>query len=313
MMVPWIKVATDIAHDPKVTRIAKACGVNDAEALGLVVGVLTALPVLAPEGDLSEVSDAKIEGAAAWERKRGQFAAAFRSVWCVDHIVANWDRWNGATLRQFAADRRRKKEWREQQKEAESDGPSTGPSTGRNADAAADRLPLRGKREEGRTTTPTTQAAVDIPSAPAEVLAWVHPLGHAPLAELFAAVPHAATWVGLLRGYASGLAMDGNRPCDPARLAAAVQDFVAAGKHLESGGPSPQLFRGFIKRAKAPEQRHTAQLTEAEYKAEQLRGIREQNERRRRMRQDERPEPVWAGQIDAMFPDGRTQPIGAAA
>jgi hypothetical protein len=176
--------------------------------------------------------------------------------------------------------------------------------------------PYWGKDDSGSGSgsgSSKTQAVVDIPSAPAEVLPWVHPVGHDAAAELFATVPHVATWVGIFRGFASGTSMDNHRPCDPARLAAAVQDFVGAGKHREPGGPSPQLFRGFIKRAKAPVQKHTAQLTEAEYKAEQLRGIREQNERRRRIRQPERPEPAWAPQIDAMFPDGRTHPLAGVA
>jgi hypothetical protein len=134
----------------------------------------------------------------------------------------------------------------------------------------------------------------------------VHPSGHEALAVLFAAVPHADTWVGLLRGFASGTAMDHNRPCDPRRLAAAVQDFVGAGKHLEPGGPSPQLLRGFVKRAKAPQQRHDGQQTELDYRVEQLQTIRRQNERRRRTGQPVKPEPTWAKEIDAMFPDGRT-------
>jgi len=307
-MVPWIKVATDIAHnDGKVNRIAKVCGVNDAEALGLVVGVLTALPLMAPTGDLSDVSDAKIEAAAAWERKRGQFAAAFRSVWCVDNLVANWDRWNGATLREFAAKRERSREYRDRQKTR------TVSDTVTETVSDTVRTQYPPKREEGRerTTTLNTQEEVDIPSAPADVKNWVHPSGHDALAALFATVADVRTWVGLFNGWRSGMDMDHNRPCEPERLAVAVRDFVAAGKHLEPTGPSPQLFRGYVKRAKSPQQRKLGQLSELDDRAEFLRTIRRQNERRRRTGQPEKPEPEWAPQIDAMFPDGSTWDIAA--
>ena len=306
MIIPWIKIATNIAMDPKVHRIAKACGVNDAEALGLVVAVLTAMPMLAEDGNLSEVSDAKLEAAALWERKRGVFASAFRQHWCEKQVVTNWERWNGSTLREFAADRRRKKEQREQQK-------SGGSSDGSSPESAADGLTLRRKKEETENYVPTTQTEADIPSAPAEVLPWVHSSGHEALAALFTKVPDRRIWIGYFRGWASGLDMDQQRPCEPERLAVAVRDFVARGKHLEPGGPAPDLLRGFVKRAKAPAIRAAGQLTELEYKAEQLRTLRDQNERRRRTKQPEKPEPHWAAEIDAAFPDGRTFSTGSAA
>jgi hypothetical protein len=294
--VNWIKIASDMKADDAMGIVADECGVPRYSAVGLCVNVLGVMATKAQDGHLATLRDSTLEEWAGWDGKRGRFAAAFRSAMCNEAgVVRSWEKYNGAAIRKAEADIERMR--------AKRRGTVEGPSRdGRNMSQVDG---------DGDVNNPLdNKKVVDIPSAPAEVLPWVHPLGHAPLAELFAAVPHAATWVGLLHGYASGLSMDGNRPCDPARLAAAVQDFVAAGKHREPGGPSPQLFRGFIKRAKAPVQKHAAQLTEAEYKAEQLRTLRDQNERRRRIRQPERPEPAWAPQIDAMFPDGRTHPSG---
>lgn len=319
-MVPWIKIATDISADPKVDRVAKACGVNDAEALGLVVAVLTALPRLAADGNLAEVSDAKLEAAALWERKRGVFAAAFRQVWCEADVVRNWDRWNGATLRTFERDRKRAKDWRDKQKgEAAQDAlvdPSSGPYGVpygvREPFANADRTQERGKREEV-TTSLIPEDGVIPSTAPDVVKAWVAPHGHAALDALFAVVSEPTVWVGSFRAWASGMGLKNNRPASPARLAAAVQEFVAMGKHRESGGPSLRYLRGFVEKAKDTPAGAPARMTDAEHKAEQLRDLRDANDRRQRMGLEPKPLPVWADQIDAMFPDGRTYPVSVAA
>lgn len=139
----------------------------------------------------------------------------------------------------------------------------------------------------------------------------VAPTGHMALGKLFANVGEPDVWAGIIRGMASGLNMDGNRPAGPERLAAAVEDFVAQGHHIN---PNPSLFRGFVKRAKAPERgRFALQQSEDEYNADLLRTIREQNDRARMRGDAEKPIPTWANRIDATFPDGRTWPSGAAA
>lgn len=299
----WIKIAANMKADDAMGIVADDCGISRYSAVGLCVNVLGVMATKAQDGDVSMVRDSTLEEWAGWDGKRGRFASAFRQAMCnEDGVVRSWEKYNGAAIRKAEADIERLRQKRREN------------VARRSGDGRASVGVMSQVDGDGDDNNPlNTQVVVDTPSAPAEVLPWVHPIGHAPLAELFAVVPHAATWVGILKGYASGMSMDSNRPCDPARLAAAVQDFVGAGKHMETGGPSPQLFRGFVKRAKAPQQRHAAQLTEPEYRAEQLRGIREQNARKRRMRQPERPEPEWAPQIDAMFPDGRTFPTGAAA
>lgn len=148
---------------------------------------------------------------------------------------------------------------------------------------------------------------------PPEVLAWVAPRGHDALQCLLAATPEPTAWVGILRGIASGLSTDQQRPCDAERLAVAIEDFVAKGKHREPGGPSPKLFRSFVRVARAPIRQYADQQTEAEHRAERLCTIRRQNDLQRRLGKPERPLPEWAAEIDAMFPDGRTFPAEGAA
>lgn len=309
----WIKIATGIANDDKVRDIATACRVRHAEAVGLVTCVLTSLPRLAPDGDITRVADVQLEGAAMWEGKRGAFAKAFRAAWCVDGVVANWEKWNGAAMREFARDRKRKKEWYDRQKNAqESAGFSAGESDG-NSDGVSTAKKVEGRSNYGNYEQREEDTPCPPPPVFTEAVAWVAPRGHDALARLLSAVSEPSVWVGILRGYASGLSMDQGKPCDPERLAVAIEDFVAKGKHREQNGPSPALFRAFVKAAKAPIRRYANQLTEAEERAEQLLIIRQNNERKRRMGRPLAPEPAWAAEVDAMFPDGRTSPSGVAA
>lgn len=140
----------------------------------------------------------------------------------------------------------------------------------------------------------------------------VHESGHTALRELLRHVPMPVAWAGTIHGMASGLQAPNNAPVCGERLAVALCDFVAAGKHLDA--PSLGLFRGFVKRARAPERgKFSLQQTEDEYNADLLRTIREQNDRARMRGDTEKPLPAWADRIDATFPDGRTWPSGAAA
>lgn len=165
----------------------------------------------------------------------------------------------------------------------------------------------------GSNNSQKTEDGVIPSTAPDVVKAWVAPQGHAALDALFAVVSEPAVWVASFKGWAAGLGLNHNRPASPARLAAAVQEFVAMGKHRESGGPSLRYLRGFVEKAKDTPAGAPARMTDAEHKAEQLRDLRDANDRRQRMGLEPKPLPVWSDQIDAMFPDGRTYPASVAA
>ena len=165
----------------------------------------------------------------------------------------------------------------------------------------------------GVTTSLIPEDGVIPSPTPDAVKAWVAPHGHAALDALFAVVSEPAVWVGSFRSWASGMGLNHNRPASPARLAAAVQEFVAMGKHRESGGPSLRYLRGFVENAKDTPAATPARQSDAEHKAEQLRDLRDANDRRQRLGYEPKPLPPWAEQIDAMFPDGRTYPVGVAA
>jgi hypothetical protein len=129
------------------------------------------------------------------------------------------------------------------------------------------------------------------------------------LSELLETVPSPETWANILLGYHKGLSSPQNRPTPPERLGTALQDFVAAGKHLSA---SAGLFRGFVAKAKAPPSAQAGYTDLHAMRADDLRLLREANERRRQLGESALVEPADAAVLDAMFPDGRTRPRVAA-
>jgi len=106
----WIRIATGIADDPKVFRLAKQCAVDVATATGLLVRVLVKLPLHAADGNIAAVPPEAIEQWAAWTGEPGVLDAALRAIFCDDdETVAAWDKHNGAALREMRRDRDRKK------------------------------------------------------------------------------------------------------------------------------------------------------------------------------------------------------------
>lgn len=298
----WIRIATGITRDRRTAAIADACGVRFTEALGCMVAVLTNLPFEAKDGNIADIPDVHLERWAMWEGKRGVFAKAFRDQMCEDGAVRAWEKYNGAAMRKSEADAQKRKNPKET--------PAKPP---RNPSGFLQKPDGYEDVDVTRTASNTDEGVIPSPSSSGlrDVLPMVAPSGHLALTKLFANVGEPDVWAGIVRGMASGLSMDGNRPASPERLAAAVEDYVAQGHHLT---PNPSLFRGFVKRAKAIDRgRYAFQQTADEQNADLLRTIREQNDRARMRGDTEKPLPAWADRIDATFPDGRTRPSGAAA
>lgn len=310
----WVRVASTITHDSKVDALSDRCAVRVAEAVGLIVGVLTHLPAEARDGDISAVSDRLIERWGGWEGERGVFASAFRALMCDEKgVVRAWEKHNGAALRRMENDLERKRSAKAQRDSAEF--PQTVPQNFRRSSAVDE------TRRDGTvpTTTLDDDRSVVRPTAVDrsiwdKVAPVVGARGHGALRKLLSAVPDADAWAAIIHGYASGLSADRGRPASPERLAQALEDYVAQGHHQK---PNPSLFRGFVKRAKEPEpSRYAHQQTAEERNAEILHDIRAYNDRQRAMGTHGaklKPIPTWAPQIDAMFPDGRTWPRGIAA
>lgn len=304
----WIRIATKMKSDPRMGAIASACRVRVPEAVGLVCCVLMEFPDHVRDGDVAHVDNVVLEQWAGWGGKGGEFAAAFRRHLCDDAgVVRSWEKHNGAALRKAETDIERKRSMRNGAETARAKtAPSARQTSGRRADGAVDET----RRDETAVITLAEEGYPSPSSALRSVLPAVATTGHAALAKLFAHTADEEVWAGIIRGMASGLSMDGNRPASPERLAAAVEDFVAQGHHVN---PNPSLFRGFVKRAKAVDRgRYALQQTTDEQDADLLRTIREQNERARMRGDAEKPVPAWADRIDATFPDGRTWPSGAA-
>lgn len=304
----WIRIATKMKSDPRMGAIASACRVRVPEAVGLVCCVLMEFPDHVRDGDVAHVDNVVLEQWAGWGGRGGVFAEAFRRHLCDDAgVVRSWEKHNGAALRKAETDIERKRSMRNGAETARAKtAPSARQTSGRRADGAVDET----RRDETAVVTLAEEEYPSPSSALRSVLPAVANTGHAALAKMFAHTADQEVWAGIIRGMASGLSMDGNRPASPERLAAAVEDFVAQGHHVN---PSPSLFRGFVKRAKAVDRgRYALQQTTDEQDADLLRTIREQNERARMRGDAEKPVPAWADRIDAKFPDGRTWPSGAA-
>lgn len=148
----WIRVAVAIGDDPDVHLLAAAVGVRVAEAVGLVVGLLTKFPEHAPDGSLAKVPDSLVERWAGWEGDRGAFAVEFRRLFLTeDGVWSAWDKHNGAAMRDAQASRERAAEYRRRQANSLLDSTANGTPNG-----AADGSHLR---TDGRTNKTTGRAS----------------------------------------------------------------------------------------------------------------------------------------------------------
>lgn len=310
----WIKVAVGISRDESVLAIADRLGVSVPTTTGYVVLVYTALAEGCVSGNLSNTTDSTIERWAQWNGKRGKFAEAFRAELCTpEGLVRSWEKYNGGALRELERDRERKKAERAAEKaRKQSDGRPSDDS--RTSDQCP---PLEEKRGEERREELPSHSSSDGEEgrwslAFASIAPCVAPVGHDALRELLRHVQQPETWAGIIRGCASGQSMPEARPASAERIAAAVQDFVAGGHHRDPKALT-KLFRGYISNAKASPAQTRHLLNVDDDRAEQLRLLREQNQRRAMRHDALKPEPTWAKEIDAKYPDGRTWPGGVAA
>lgn len=152
----WVKIAVGIMDDPSVRQVAEAVGVSEVTTTGHLVGVFTNLATHAKTGDLSAVSDNTVEAWARWRGKRGRFAQAFRAYLCDSQgVVKAWEDYNGAAIREFEHDRKRKADARKKARDVQRT--STGQSSGRPTDVH------RYETRRDETKEKKTDRLVDLP------------------------------------------------------------------------------------------------------------------------------------------------------
>ena len=178
----WIRVAVAIADDPDIHLLAAALGVRVAEAVGLVVGLLTKFPEHAPDGSLATVPDSLVERWAGWDGERGAFAPEFRRLFLTDDGVwSAWEKHNGAAMRDAQASRERAAAYRRRQADALLDSAANGTPNG-SADGSHLRTDVRtNKRTVGASAKTATYAPghVNLSAAP-----FCHECGDGELREV---------------------------------------------------------------------------------------------------------------------------------
>lgn len=151
----WIRVSVGIATDPRVYALAEDLDVRPAEVVGLLVGVMAALPGHAPTADLSNVPSTLLERWAGWEGVRGQFAARFAARFLNDGVWAAWEKYNGSAMREAKSAAERAKAARNARKGGSS--PHGSPHGMENG--TANGSPLRDETRRSTTTTTTAPSS----------------------------------------------------------------------------------------------------------------------------------------------------------
>jgi hypothetical protein len=173
--VNWIRVSVGITGDPRVYALADDLGIRPAEVVGLIVGVMIALPEHAPTGDLSNVPTTLLERWAGWDGVRGQFAERFAERFLDDGVWAAWEKHNGSAMRDAKSAAERAKAARNARK----GGSSPNGSPNGMANGTPNGSPLRDETRRSTTTTPLSPPAAKVsggwPAAIAD--AWTRTVG----------------------------------------------------------------------------------------------------------------------------------------
>ena len=134
----WIRVASNIADDDKVWQLGERAGCDAFKAIGHLVTLWGVMTEQAKDGDLSRVSDAALERWAKWDGRKGRFAAAVRDTLCNESgVIAAWEKYQGAAIREAESDRKRAEDRRKAARtsgksppDAPPDGPPNPPADG---------------------------------------------------------------------------------------------------------------------------------------------------------------------------------------
>lgn len=153
----WIRVSTQIPDDPDIFTLADRLKVRTAEAVGLVVSLLTKFPDHAPDGQLGSLPGPVVERWAGWEGERGAFYNAIIELFVdADGVWPSWEKHNGAAMRDAEAARKRAAEYRRRNAEQllkESANASPNSSGNASPNASPNGSPLRTNERTNITTS----------------------------------------------------------------------------------------------------------------------------------------------------------------
>jgi hypothetical protein len=256
----WIRVASRVAQDAKIWELARLAGCDRFKAIGHLVTLWGAMTEEAKSGDLSATPDDVLEDWAAWSGRRGKFAAAVRATLCNERgVMAAWEKYQGAAIREHEADRRRKSGKRPPEPPNNSGGTSGGippePPVETDRNSGAYETKRDETREVQQSVSPpareTAAAPTDADLAAEEraLRRRIPPAYWLDLDGLLGDRPATArrSWCAKLTAHLEGM----HGPAvPPERLGEAVREFVA------NGGSDPQkgsrLFDGYVRRVLEP-------------------------------------------------------------
>lgn len=108
----WIRIDAALPRDPEVAELATRVGVKKAEAIGLLMGVWSAIAEHRPSGSVQDISAATLEDWANYEPRgkvrSGAFAEAFIALFTRDGNVRGWKDRQGKLIERAEKDRLRK-------------------------------------------------------------------------------------------------------------------------------------------------------------------------------------------------------------
>lgn len=245
----WIRVASRVSQDAKIWRLAELAGCDRHKAVGHCIDLWGAMTEQAQDGALGDVPDAVLEAWAQWDGRRGRFAAAVRATLLDERgVVAAWERYQGAAIREHAANRLRAEARRRAAREAGSPPDSTPDGTPyRTPDGTGDATrTVRRYETKTKTSTKEQQQKTDDDDARTEVRARLPEAFRGDLDDLLArtAPRSRPAWI---RTLGELLAPGADRPgTAPAVVGRALREFNAR----DAAGL--RLFAGYVGRLERP-------------------------------------------------------------
>lgn len=93
---PWFRMHANIGSKRVVWRLMETTGASKLRAVGALAMFWGAVSLYCPGGNIADVPDSQLEEWAAWDGKRGAFAAFVRGQHSTDGVINDYEEYCGA-------------------------------------------------------------------------------------------------------------------------------------------------------------------------------------------------------------------------